>query len=124
MLYEDAHPTISISAKDKLYVDPVADQAAEEYRLRVRNPDTLEIDTRTQLELLRFQFYATAGTFDPDLQINQENPITGRTLTNAEYLPPKPEDVPAEGLQVTIWVVAHDERAGTDWASTTITVIP
>jgi len=124
VLYEDAHPTISISAKDKLYVDPVADQAAEEYRLRVRNPDTLEIDTRTQLELLRFQFYATAGTFDPDLQINQENPITGRTLTDAEYLPPKPEDVPSEGLQVTIWVVAHDERAGTDWASTTITVRP
>jgi len=124
VLYEVAHPTISIAAKDKLYVDPVDDAAAEMYRLRVRNPDTREIETRTELELLRFQFYATAGTFDPDLQINQENPITGKTLTDAEYLPPKPEDIPAEGLLVTIWVVAHDERAGTDWASTTITVVP
>jgi hypothetical protein len=124
VLHEQAHPMISISAKDKLYVDPVHDHVAEEYRLRVKNPDTLEIDTRTERELIRFQFYATAGTFDPDLQINQENPITGKRLTDAEYLPPKPEDVPPEGLLVTIWVVAHDERAGTDWASTTITVVP
>ncbi len=124
VLYPEAHPKISVSAENKLYVDPVDDFVSEEYRLRVRMAGSTEIMTRTEHELIRFQFYATAGTFDPDLQINQENPITGRLLTDAEYLPPKPEDIPAEGLQVTIWVVTHDERAGTDWASTTITVVP
>ena len=36
---------------------------------------------------------------------------------------PKADQIPADG-KVTIWIVAHDERAGTDWVSRTIRVVP
>jgi hypothetical protein len=117
--------TISISAEDKLYVDPIHDFAAEGYLLRVRNVDTGQVETRVvDRELIRFYFYATAGTFADDMSFSEPNPVTGAQHTDSEYRPPKPEEVPAGGIAVTIWVVAHDERAGTDWTSTTITVVP
>jgi hypothetical protein len=122
--YSEANPTISIANMDKLYVDPVYDHAAETYFLRVRNVDTGEVTTETDRELIRFYFYATAGTFEEDVSFSEPNPITGAFHTDSEYTPPKAEDVPAGGLTVTIWIVAHDERAGTDWTSTTFTVVP
>jgi hypothetical protein len=32
--------------------------------------------------------------------------------------------VPAPGAIVTIWLVTHDERAGSDWASRTVIIDP
>jgi hypothetical protein len=123
--YEDPHPTISIGNMDKLYVDPVYDHAIESYFLRVRNVDTGEVTTETvDRELVRFYFYATAGTFEEDISYSEPNPITGAFHTDSQYQLPKPEEVPSGGLTVTIWIVSHDERAGTDWTSTTITVVP
>jgi hypothetical protein len=43
--------------------------------------------------------------------------------TDAEYVLPKLTDMPAGGV-VVIWLVTHDERAGTDWASRPINVVP
>ena len=43
--------------------------------------------------------------------------------TDSEYNLPKASELPADG-KVTIWIVTHDERAGSDWRSTTITVVP
>jgi hypothetical protein len=127
-------PTISVSARDKLYVEPNYLPAGVDmnYLLRVRepNPDgkTFSIVQKTvEKELLRFQFYATAGRFDPELQFSELNPLLvgGMLHTDAEWLPPTERDaVPDGGKEVTIWIVAHDERAGTDWASRKILLVP
>ena len=122
----DPVPTVSVSAMDKLYVQPAyGPEIAESYLLRVRDVDTKEITTRVvDRELVRFYFYGTAGTFDPEVQFSEENPITMVFHDDSEYVLPKPADVPPEGKVVTIWIVAHDERAGTDWVSRTIKVVP
>jgi hypothetical protein len=119
----DPMPTVSVSAMSKLYVQPVYTTAAEDYQLRVKNVDTGLVETRDEHELLRFQFYTTAGTFDPEMQFSEKNPITNVFHDDSEYVLPKADRIPADGI-VTIWVVAHDERAGTDWASRTIHVVP
>jgi hypothetical protein len=120
----DPIPTISIANMDKLYVDPIYDHAVENYFLRVRNVETGEITTETERELVRFYFYATVGTFEEDITYSEPNPVTGAFHTDSEYTPPKPEEVPPGGMTVTLWIVSHDERAGTDWTSRTINVVP
>jgi hypothetical protein len=116
-------PMVSVSAMSKLYVQPVYTTAAEDYKLRVKNVDTGLVETRDEHELLRFQFYATGGTFDPEMQFSEKNPITNVKHDDSEYVLPTPDKIITYGL-VTIWVVAHDERAGTDWKSRTIRVVP
>jgi len=121
-------PTVSISAGDKLYVDPdyLAHAVDKDYLLNVLNLDPGEFEPKTiARELIRFQFYATAGTFSPAEQMSELDPaLSGGTLhTDSEYAPPKLEELPADG-KVTIYIVTHDERAGTDWMSRTIHVVP
>ena len=120
-------PTVSVSAMTKLYVQPDYDRSviAESYLLNVNNVDTMMVERKTiERELIRFYFYATpAGTFDPEIQFSEENPITGVFHDDAEYVLPKADKIPADG-KVTIYIVAHDERAGTDWVSRTINVVP
>jgi hypothetical protein len=123
----DPMPTVSVSAMDKLYVQPAyGPEIAESYLLKVRNAETMQIETKlVDRELIRFYFYASPfGTFDPELQFSEENPITMVFHDDSEYVLPKPADVPPEGRVVTLWIVAHDERAGTDWVSRTIRVVP
>ena len=60
------------------------------------------------------------------MQFSELNPVltSGMLHTDAEWLPlPKPDAVPPNG-QVTIWIVVHDERAGTAWAKRTVNVVP
>ena len=104
--------------------------AVESYQILVQNTDTEDVRDRDAVvdrELIRFYFYTSRGKFDPELQFSELSPIlTGGTLhTDSEWLPPtKPEDLPTGGEIVTIWLVTHDERAGTDWASRTILLAP
>lgn len=127
--YPDAAPTVSLAAKDHLYVLPVpAPDAAERYLLRVRNTQTNVVATQdVARELLTYQFYATAGTFSPDTQQSELSPVftstDGRVHTDSEYLPPKATELPADG-RVTVWVVIRDERAGTSWDSRTLLLAP
>jgi hypothetical protein len=126
--WTDPNPTLSIAAGDKLYVDPDYTGAVDmNYLLRVKNTQTDMAETQViPRELLRFNFYATAGAFTPAVQTSEVNPILApgtRLHTDAEYTLPKLEELPADG-KVTIWIVTHDERAGSDWLSTTITVLP
>lgn len=127
-LYTDPVPSISITRGDKLYVEPNYKDAVESYQILVYNADTDSFDTRVvDRELIRFYFYTSRGKFDPEQQFSELSPIlTGGTLhTDSEWLPPtKPEDLPTGGEIVTIWLVTHDERAGTDWASRTFLLLP
>ncbi|HEY5449789.1 MAG TPA: hypothetical protein VIQ54_13630, partial [Polyangia bacterium] len=101
---------------------------AESYTINVLNTATNKIEPKfVEKELLRFQFYATAGKFDPEMQFSELNPIlVGGTLhTDAEWIVPKDlSTLPAGGGTVTVWLVTHDERAGSDWASRTFIVNP
>jgi hypothetical protein len=123
----DPSPTFSISAGDKLYVLPlVSDNTIDApYLLRVKNTQTLQVETQSiARELIRFQFFANAGSFSPAEQQSEPLPgVTGALHIDSEYVLPKPEDRPADG-KVTIWIVTHDERAGVDWTSRSITVLP
>ena len=126
--YTDDVPSISITRGDKLYVEPNYKDAVESYQILVYNADTDSFDTRVvDRELIRFYFYTSRGKFDPEQQFSELSPIlTGGTLhTDSEWLPPaKHDDLPTGGEIVTIWLVTHDERAGTDWASRTILLLP
>jgi hypothetical protein len=126
--YTDDVPEISITRGDKLYVEPNYKDAVESYRILVYNADTDSFDTRVvDRELIRFYFYTSRGKFDPEQQFSELSPIlTGGTLhTDSEWLPPEKHDnIPTGGELVTIWLVTHDERAGTDWASRTILLLP
>jgi hypothetical protein len=131
MLPNDEVPMISIARGDKLYVEPnYLPGTAESYQILVQKTDVQDFETEMRVvdrELLRFYFYTSRGKFDPETQFSELSPIlTGGTLhTDSEWLPPKMhDDLPPEGEIVTIWVVTHDERAGTDWASRTIRLVP
>jgi hypothetical protein len=129
-LPDDVQPTFSIARGDKLYVEPNYPDAAESYQILVQKTDVKDFETEMRVvdrELIRFYFYTSRGKFDPELQFSELSPIlTGGTLhTDSEWLPPaKHEDLPTGGEIVTIWLVTHDERAGTDWASRTILLLP
>jgi hypothetical protein len=130
---ENEIPTVSISAEDELYVLPSVGAVqtpggAEQYLLRVKNTQTMQIETVTiDRELLVYQFYATAGTFLPDQRQSELSPIysspDGQVHVDGQYVLPKPEDRPADG-KVTIWVTVRDERTGTGWAHGVIQVDP
>lgn len=125
--YEDM-PTLSIAAKDELFVQPAYDPASiEHYLLRVQNFETGTIETQCRHETLTFQFFATAGTFGPE-QRSSELPIVlssgdGKVHLDSQWSPPKAADLPADG-KVTIWVVVRDERAGASWTSRSFTITP
>jgi hypothetical protein len=124
---QDMTPTVSISAKDKLYVLPVpAAGAAEKYVLRVRDFQTREIVTQFADELLTFQFFTTAGTFSPGEQQATPPIFLGPgapTHLDSELVLPKAADLPASG-QTDIWIVVHDERAGESWKHAVVNIIP
>jgi hypothetical protein len=122
-------PTLSLAAKDKLFVQPVYDPASvEKYLLRVKNFETGTVDTQCRHETLTFQFFATAGTFGPAERQSELPPFLappddGKIHIDSQWNPPKAADLPADG-QVTLWVVVRDERAGANWASKTFVITP
>jgi hypothetical protein len=121
-------PTLSLAAKDELFVEPAYDPASvERYFLRVQNFETRSIETQCRKELLTFQFFATAGTFGPSERASELpivlTPEDGKVHLDSKWSPPKAADLPADG-KVTIWVVVRDERAGASWTSRTFTITP
>jgi len=66
-------------------------------------------------EAMRVSWYATGGTFEHD--------ITGRTEDEAENFAENTWKSDVAGL-VHMWLVLHDIRGGTDFASVDITVTP
>jgi hypothetical protein len=121
--------TLSLAAGDKAFVLPVSDDVPESYLLRRKNTQTMQVETITvPRELLTYQFYATAGTFAPEVRQSEVNPFLqpdadARVHIDSQYQLPKAADLPPDG-KVTIWVVVRDERAGTGWASRTFNVTP
>jgi hypothetical protein len=122
-------PEISLTRGDKLYVLPVSpDGTAEEYTFYEKDHDMGGAIVATKAtELLRYNFFATAGTFSPAGRRSKLSPFftspDGKVHLDSEYNPPKEKDLPADG-NVTIWIVVHDERAGVGWITRRIRVVP
>jgi hypothetical protein len=122
-------PTLSLSAGDQLYVQPTFNEfAAEQYLLRVKNANTGLVETQCRKELLTFQFYVTAGTFSPaertsELPVFLTPPANGHIPIDSQWKPPKADQLPADG-NVTVWIVARDERAGSSWMSRSFIIQP
>jgi hypothetical protein len=120
--------TISLSS-DQLFVEPAYPPDAEEhYYLRVNNAATGMVETQCRQELLTFQFFTTAGTFEPAQRTSRLSPVLTAPDNNhipidSQWKPPKPEDLPADGT-VTVWIVSRDERAGVAWLRRQFTVTP
>jgi len=130
MPYGDGEvPELSLTRGDKLYVLPVSPEGtAEEYTFYEKDHDMGGAIVATKAtELLRYNFFATAGTFSPAGRRSKLSPFftspDGKVHLDSEYNPPKEKDLPADG-NVTIWVVVHDERAGVDWIPGHIRVVP
>jgi hypothetical protein len=122
-----ATPEISLSAGDKLFVLPAA-ATAETYTFYEKDPTKGgAIVATTAQELLRYDFFATAGTFSPAERQSQlsalETSPDGQVHLDSQYNPPDAQALPADG-NVTIWIVVHDERAGDGWISRTLRVVP
>jgi hypothetical protein len=104
-LDEAAPPEVHVGDTLKLRATAVAG-SAETYL--VPDGDPAAGKTREVTELLRFSWYSTAGDVSVEVT-GEDQPDTEIKLT--KYTPtPAPE-----GTTVDLWIVARDERGGTDW---------
>jgi len=120
-------PELSLSRGDQLYVLP-AEATAETYTFYEKDREHGgAIIATTAQELLRYDFFATAGTFSPAERQSQLSALVtspdGQVHLDSRYNPPAAKDLPADG-NVTLWIVVHDERAGVGWISRSIRVVP
>jgi hypothetical protein len=71
---------------------------------------------RDKRESMRVSWFATAGSFESDR--------TGRGETEPETTTSNGWTAPASPGRVHLWVVLRDSRGGTDFAGTTVEVVP
>ena len=115
----------------KLWIEP-AGAAAEPYVTTIVDRFTDEIRLHeVAAETLRYQFFATAGQFGP-WETTSELPFgatpASRVPTEGRYEPPAAETLLDDGSgrrsrEVTIWVVARDERGGASWTRRRLLVV-
>jgi len=109
-LDEGAPPDVAVGDTVKLRATVVAG-SAETYL--VPDGDPREGKTKEVTELVRLSWYSTAGDFSAAVT-GEEKPDTELQLT--KYTPTPG----ADGTVVDLWVVARDERGGTDWTHRTL----
>jgi hypothetical protein len=107
----------------RLWLEPAGAQA-EPYLTTVIDRFTDETRPhQVAAETLRYQFFATAGKFEP-WETTSELPFgatpAGRVPTEGQYQPPAADTLVAgpdgkRAREVTIWIVARDERGGASW---------
>ena len=105
---DDAKP-IEVHANDKVALRALVTAASSESYL-VFDGDPRTTPPRHVVEKIRVSWFTTAGTFDNDVT-GVDKPDT--TLTLDKHLPPS-------GTTIDLWVVARDERGGSDWLHRTL----
>lgn len=114
---DDAHPLPApLTLGDKITLRALIDIDSLETYPQVGG-DPNDPSLVMAIEQPRFQWYATAGSFDTTAT-RVDRPDTVFTLDT--HVPGAPDG--GGPATVTIWVVAHDERGGTDWLSRTIPI--
>jgi len=117
----DQRPWIEpLGAQAEPYLTTVVDRFTDETRLH-----------EVPAETLTFQFFATAGKFEP-WQSSSELAFgatpQSRVPLEAQYLPPPVEALVPDGSgrrsrEVRIWIVARDERGGASWTERRLLVV-
>jgi hypothetical protein len=100
----DGQQSIVLPPGGQLWFEPM-DTPRESYSTReLTRENPPQVITRdVAQESLRFAFFASAGKFAPP-----------ETTTIPATVP--------EGGVVTVWIVSHDERGGTDWVQRELTI--
>ncbi len=91
----------------------------ESFQQLVTEPSTGRILARDLTENISVSWFATAG----ELQDALTTPIYTKTL-DTEYRSPRLADVPADGVMVSVYMVARDQRGGIAWQNLEIFVTP
>jgi hypothetical protein len=113
---------------DGVWIDP-APAATPPYVTAVIDRLTGEVVAHDiPRETVRYSFYATAGTFSP-FETSSEPPpgvqVSTRVHLESKYEPPPAAQRPAgTPMEVTVWIVARDERGGASWVTRTLVVPP
>jgi len=92
------------------------DTPAEAYSTRTLTRDVPPqvVTTDVEAETLRFAFFATAGSFSPPETTTIRSVLLNQDRVHLESQYNAPGVAPADA-NVTIWIVAHDERGGTSF---------
>jgi hypothetical protein len=111
-----ADAAFPVRAGQKVWLEPVG-AIAEPYVTAVVDRFTDQAQPHeVPAETLRYQFFATAGTFVPR-ETTSELPFGAkqypRVPVEARYEPPAVDG--AGPREVTIWIVVRDERGGASW---------
>lgn len=91
----------------------------ETFQELVTDPTSGRISARDVTESLSVSWFATAG----ELQDALTTPIFTKTL-DTEFRAPRSDRVPPDGLAVSVYMVARDQRGGVAWQSFEIFVTP
>ena len=123
-LPDDKQP-VGVPLNGQRWFEPVG-TVAEAYSTRsaTRDVPPQVVTTDVAAETLRFAFFATAGTFTPPetstirslLRVDQDRVHLESQYTAPGTMPADPE--------VTIWIVAHDERGGASFTRRKVTLLP
>lgn len=115
----DVVEPIELRVKDEIRILPLfaadSEEAYQEFRIDLQTQDIEVVDRQEEISVT---WFATAGGFT--------NNLTWVKFTKSlDTVYEAPADVPNEtdGL-VTLWMVARDQRGGTEWATLQLHILP
>jgi hypothetical protein len=76
---------------------------------------TFDGDVRNLTENMRYSWYATDGDWTREVTGGPKDFVGNQPPIDTKWEAPPSEDVPAEGLDVPLWLVQQDERGGVAW---------
>jgi len=128
---DEMNPTFPVTAgKRSIWIMP-SPGTAESYQTTVIDPDTHRaVPFTVERETLRYRFFATAGTFNPQATSSERNPafdVKAPLRLESEYTLPAADQIATDAAGhavVTIWVVVRDDRGGESWQQRQLLITP
>ena len=119
--FADVEPTgFTMRGSSVIRILPVmTGDSYEPFQELITDPATGRVSARDLTEDISISWFATAG----DLQDALTIPIYTKSL-DTEYRSPPLAAVPAEGMMVSVFMVARDQRGGIAWQNFEIFVTP
>jgi len=121
-----AGPPLMVALGSTVWFEPDG-AVAEHYFTRelTRDNPPQVVTKEVAAETLRYAFFTTAGSFAPP-QTSTQPPLifnpTDRIHVESHYT--APSKMPDTGPDVTVWILARDERGGASWVQRAVTLVP
>jgi hypothetical protein len=123
--YDPAQPPM-VRLGEKLRIQPSPGEK-QTYPTRIGDRHTGCVHTQSVTEALRFAFFASAGTFSPDVTTTEppvfRDPGPDTHRLESVYEAPK-ELLPGQTDLVHVWIVTRDERVGSSFIELTLRLVP